>query len=828
MNLYHYIFVEHPAGSISSDTMKIILVAALLLSAALPLPAQEGGRVVVTGIVTEADSARPLKSVTVKALGTKSGAVTSMAGRFLLRLPPGNYTLSFSMVGYRTEKRDIVAAGDTLRLDMVMEEAAFQYPGVVVSAEDPGVKLMRRVIARKMEQRDSLATYSYMLYTKFVASTDTLTAGRTDRAADTTIVSIFESYSRGYFRKPESYFNEIIQRRQSANIPPQSNFVAFGTNLNAYDDEVSVLGEQISTPFHPDALDYYDFILERTIETGDSTRVSRVAVTPKGNGRKLFSGYVNIDADRLVPISVELRPNRAVRLPFDARLEYEQQFDEVDGRFVLPTGLRIYGTLKAELFWVIAPRLDVTIETVAYDYATNIPLDDDLFQRRRVEASPQAEEFDSTYWFDKAVLPLRPEEEEAYEAILQARDNPDSVQGTGIFGQFFTGITRELGKLNRPPFTGAEDIFRYNRVHGPYAGLGLRGDILTWLEATVLGGYGFTDRRGYGDLTLRGYLDSNRRFSFQGNIYRRLQRRDNPYRVNTGAITILSLISKSDYGDYYYADGFELAAEATFGQLRFIRRETYARPTGIRVFFRNEEERTAIRTTNFALLGWNKTFRENPPIIDGTMRSTGLEFNWEYSPYRRLSNFGFRLTGEFANPDLLGGDFNFEQYTAALTIRTPTLPLWRLDVRASGGFSRGAIPPQRFFSLESSFSSTAAEGVFRGMRVKEFYGDRFAALSLEHSFGEIIPGVLRIPNIAAFGIEFIAMANVGWTGFSNEARFAQINGESFILPSTDVTGDRLYYEAGIALNRILLFFRIDLAARFSQVEKPKFIFTIGG
>lgn len=141
-------------------------------------------------------------------------------------------------------------------------------------------------------------------------------------------------------------------------------------------------------------------------------------------------------------------------------------------------------------------------------------------------------------------------------------------------------------------------------------------------------------------------------------------------------------------------------------------------------------------------------------------------------------------------------------------------------MRFTGGWSWGDVPPQKFYSLESSIASTAGDGVFRGMNVKEFYGDRYAALTLEHSFGEVIPGVLRIPSIASFGIEFILTGSIGWTDFSPGAIRLQT------LPSTAQTSDRYYYETGIALNRILLFFRLDLSARLSQRMQPELRFTI--
>jgi hypothetical protein len=108
------------------------------------------------------------------------------------------------------------------------------------------------------------------------------------------------------------------------------------------------------------------------------------------------------------------------------------------------------------------------------------------------------------------------------------------------------------------------------------------------------------------------------------------------------------------------------------------------------------------------------------------------------------------------------------------------------------------------------------------MNVKEFYGDRYAALSLEHNFGEVIPGVLRIPSIASFGIEVILTGSIGYTEFSKNALVIKQ------LPSTYSTNDTYYYEAGIALNKIFLFFRCDVSGRFSQRSDPELRFTISG
>jgi hypothetical protein len=97
-------------------------------------------------------------------------------------------------------------------------------------------------------------------------------------------------------------------------------------------------------------------------------------------------------------------------------------------------------------------------------------------------------------------------------------------------------------------------------------------------------------------------------------------------------------------------------------------------------------------------------------------------------------------------------------------------------------------------------------------------------LSLTQNFGEVIPGILRIPGIASFGIEFIAFGGVGWTTFSEQTRALT----QTMLPATAQTREGLYYEVGLGINRLLLFFRLDVNARISQRDRPEFRITLSG
>lgn len=808
------------------NSKNFIYLLFLLLSYSL-VYSETAAKFKIYGIVRDSSSGEVMGFVTVKIKNVQTGTFSNSRGYYELNLNPGTYQINFSFIGFRSENKEIKILDKNVNLDVYLKPSSVEMPQIEVIAEDPGAQLMRKVIKRKKEKQDSLRTYSYSLYTKFVASTDTLTAGRTDRPADTTIVSIFESYSLGYFKKPDLYYNEIVQRRQSANVPPQANYVALGTNLNVFDDYVNILNEEIATPFHPDAPDFYEFTLIGELED-EGKKIEKIRAEPKSNFRKLFDGYVFIDEENLGPVLVDLVPNKAVKLPFDAKLSLYQTFDDVGGGFYLPKGLRLFSSLQADLFWIFSPRLDIRIETSAFDYKVNIPLDNSFFSKRRVEISDFASKFDSAFWKENIVIPLREEEFQAYQAIQSLRDNPDSLEGTNILEKLFGPVINLLAQFNRPPFTGLEDIIRYNRVNGLTLGAGLKFRPFDQSEMNLYTAYPFSSKIPILEASLRYFLDKNELNSINLSVYKTLSRIDNPYIVKYPAITILSLLSKNDYGDYFYRNGFELSATTTWGQLRFLKRDIFVRPSSFSLFFRNEEHRTAFTNTNFAIFNSSSLFRDNPQIIEGTNRSFGFELNLNFHPYRRLTNLGFHIHTEISKPEILGSDYNFIRIYSSFNLRTRTLPLWRLDMRLSGGLITGEAPPQKFFSLESAVSNFATESAFRGMFVKEFYGDRYIALSMEHNFGEIIPGVFRIPNIASFGIEFITLGNIGWTDFSRNTANYLFNKKIDLPNSTSQTPEGFYYEFGIALNRLLLFFRFDLVARFSQRTTPKIMFSISG
>jgi len=114
----------------------VLLVSLVILCGGLILAQEQTGE--LRGIVKE-EGGEPLPGVAVKAASAALirdvTALTDQNGRYrILQLPPGKYTLTFSLAGFTTITREeiVVSLGKTLSLDIVMTPATLEAESVVI------------------------------------------------------------------------------------------------------------------------------------------------------------------------------------------------------------------------------------------------------------------------------------------------------------------------------------------------------------------------------------------------------------------------------------------------------------------------------------------------------------------------------------------------------------------------------------------------------------------------------------------------------------------------------------------------------------------------
>ena len=112
----------------------IVFIAILMISASLS--AGTGGT--VTGLVIDAGTGEPLIAANVVVIGKNAGSASDLNGAYqILNLPPGEYSVRASMVGYNPEVQEVILLpGQEIRLDFTLAAETLEaVPEIVIAAE---------------------------------------------------------------------------------------------------------------------------------------------------------------------------------------------------------------------------------------------------------------------------------------------------------------------------------------------------------------------------------------------------------------------------------------------------------------------------------------------------------------------------------------------------------------------------------------------------------------------------------------------------------------------------------------------------------------------
>ena len=741
------------------------------------------------GSVRDAASGDTVAAATVRIMGSRLGTVTNTRGQFLLTLETGQYRVIVSSLGYSPDTLTISLTEDRT-VQASLQPAAILLPEVLATSEDPAYEIIRRAIAAKSAWMSRLLTYSFEAFTRQVLQ------------RDTSIASITESYTRGYWTEGDTLREVVRTRRQTENIPEQSNFASVGRILNFNEDRIRFVGFSFVGPTATDALDYYDYRLLRTLSV-EGNDIYEILMTPRSRTTPLFSGTVRIADESYALMGVEVEPNEAFSIPFvrQTTLAYRQVFDRYDEIFWLPVDIRIDARFTIGIPGISFPPIGFTQTSVIYDYAINVALPDSVMQGPRLRIDSLAMKRDSSLWQEMQVLPLNQAEETAYTAL-------DSTQTLDV--QFRPGgLSATLGGGEGPvgSVLGILDV-GYNRVEGLRTGV-LWDDLEVFPVADLKAGiaYSWSAKLTTFVLGTTLYTSSARRFGLGGEIYRRVDHRPDQGYYAPVTNSVAAVMAKIDYPDYLRADGWR--GFLSLHPVDALKAE---------VSYTAEDHRSLELRSDFSIFGGAGPFRPNPLVDEGLLRSVGvsLYFGAEPVPLGLVWRNSLQLNVEHSSSSFLASAFDYTRYEAVASYSLPTfgrdlLFPATIYARLSAGTSSGRPPVQRVFDLESRFAGVGPFGVLRGGRVKEFSGTSYVAFNLEHNFRSIPFLALGIPFLYENGIEFLVHGAVAQSWTSSPTPYPATGG--------------WYSEVGFGISRIFEILRADLTWR---LKEPRLLaFTLG-
>ncbi len=760
----------------------------------------------VRGTVVDAVTGEALPAANIQIEGTYRGTITNVDGVYELRLDGLPATLVVRFIGYET-KRVALTEASLERQDVRLQPVTYQLGEVVITGEDPAVRIMREVIERKKIWRAALQTYQTEAYNRFTL------------ANDTGIVSIIETFTETFWDRERGMKERLKARRETSNINVEQALPAALFVNNLYDDDVEVGGYTLMGVTHPKALSHYRFRLLGTRRLDDRA-VYDIAVEPRNRLESAFAGRVAVLDSAYALLEVELRPGEAFRFPppierYD--VTYRQQFSNFGRAFWLPVDFRADIALKFNLAGLLTfPTIHVDQVSRFTDYAVNVPLPDSLYrQDTYLTVDSAAVQTDSLLAGAGVVVPLSKSEEAAYAGIDSTMGLERAFAPAGPLARFVKmdaraddGDDRRARARSRRRLAPSVDFdpeLWYNRVDALHAGLGLDvtvGDLLT------LGGGG-----GYN----RG-LKGAQRWSYQGSARLTFGRRQ-PVFVEAGYAAGTDLRYRNDlYGRLVNS------VEVLFGgddYFDYFRNERFFANAGVSLLqpearlsvgYRHEDHASLQQTTNYALVDRKDRLRPNPPVDEGRLRAVTatLILGDDFNPLHVFGRNRLALTLERSQPDVLGSRFAYTRLSLLADGRLETFYRRRLipntlDVRLSAGTFSGDLPVQRFGIVDGRLGLYTPFGALKTLGGRPYEGEKYLAFFWEHNFRTVPFELLGLHGLTRRSYNLIVYGGHGRTWLSD--------GKRAVLAYDPHVPGGFHHEVGLSLSGLFGLLRLDVAAR---------------
>ncbi len=521
-------------------------------------------QIIIKGKVIDKQTLQPLSFANIRVTGTTLGSSANSNGEYELKLNSGQYKLIASFIGYYTDTMLVSGIDNLSEINFELNQTKIDLPEILINPGlNPALEIIRKAIEKKKIRNQKLQNYEVEAYTKgIIRTTGDISANSNSigvglGGSDTTeliISGILENHSKGYFNQPDQFKEIILARKQSANFPPTINTLTGGRLIqNFYENDVNFLGRDLPGPISDNALEYYYFFIEK-VTAQNQRKVYQIHIEPDNSADPGFAGSIFITDSTFDLIKVDLILNRAANTGgfFDTVNVY-QQFDEYSGIY-LPVDYRLF--VKANVFGLV--RIGFELNTILFNYSINQKIPENIFNKAIVTVVPDADAIDSLYWQNTQTIPNTIEEQFAYNRIDSIENVPKK------FLDDFSFLDTRINLSDNISISAPLGMYHFSRVEGHALDFGIFVDdaFNRRLNSSLNLSYGFSDKKFKQDFSAGYLLGDYRTWQIKFRAFNKLkilfEESDNYGELFS---TLVSLISKDEFRDYYYSKGFELGIE---------------------------------------------------------------------------------------------------------------------------------------------------------------------------------------------------------------------------------------------------------------------------
>lgn len=431
--------------------MRIVILICLIL-----LQAANAGAAYLRGRITD-EAGEPLPFVSIYVKNTSYGVASNMKGEYFIELKPGEHILTFSLLGYDLQEKQVRMQNEPIMLDMVLKAVSNQLSEVEVSSgkRDMAREIMKKVRDKRKDHQDRIRNYSCRTYQKISLEKESLqlpgkdtialktdTVPQKDEASPTADLNAYlkkeklnliESVSEMHFDPPRSK-EIVLAHHDYAEVKPWgTNGVSFSVEIGERDiaatagepvnpyilvsdlevfeldfysnliDVPKVSQKQLLSPIaSTSALNYkydYDGVFRENGKT-----IYRILVEPLVKGDALFSGTLFIEDSTWALTAVDLTISPSA-LVFCKDFHIIQNYTETAPGIYMPTRRELSYTIRSGKYNYLGnARIDHS------SYKVNITFPPNFFNNEVRRFEDDALEKDSSYWQTLRPLELKANE----------------------------------------------------------------------------------------------------------------------------------------------------------------------------------------------------------------------------------------------------------------------------------------------------------------------------------------------------------------------------------------------------------------------------------
>lgn len=778
----------------------------------------------ISGTVKDEITSEPIPFAKIYFSTSKNILRSQVDGSFSFKLNYDIDTLFVEFLGYKTKKVVLYPEMVNSPLEIVLSESTKSLNTVLVEAgENPAFEILEGIKKnKKTNNPEKLDSYECKVYNKMQFDINNMSDKFQDRRMfkkfdfimdymDSTSsgenylpVLLSESISDYYFKKNPVQRKEVIKGNRVTGIDNLQLGQYTGDlhqNVNIYDDYVELFNKEFMSPIADECKLFYKYYLQEE-DTLNTVPCYHLKFTPRRKGGALFYGDIWVTQKDYAVKRIEAAIPDDVNLNYVSAFYVAQDYSKVDSLSYMVTSEKVIANLDVFNEAEKSPLMGVTIRktTTRTDFVLNEtrPFE---FYITDVEIKDSAVVQDADFWIENRPEKLSIEEQGVIEMVDSLKENKTYKFYENLAYMSYTGFWRtgpiEIGNIY--------SIYNQNVVEGTRLMLSLRtsNKFSKKVEISGFTGYGTLDKQWKYGASVRYKVNNSPREMLRFGYRKRIDQLGLIASIGGVGNSFSTLLSAAPLDKLTMVDlasvGFEKDYRFDMRTFNTVEWKRYV-PLGSSDYSRIDPEtgdtNKITSLTSFQIRN-QIMFTKEEKFLQGQFDRVSLG-----SKYPIIS-----LTHTWGIDNFLQSESNFHRLDFIWTHRPRIGMAGRLNYTIQAGKIFGQVPYPFLQVHQGNETYYLQENNFNLMNYYEFISDQWIRILFEHRFQGFIMD--RVPLVRKLKLRLVYSGKMVIGSYSDK------HNKELLLPFYSKELSSPYYEAGVGLENILKFIRVDAVWRLS-------------